>query len=333
MGFIDDELQQVSKFCENIVKDSRLVSCVPAMVRAEITRTTFKKIIVCIQFPSDYPQEPLLIELKSKTLSPKLLLKLTEVCEKECKNLIGKTQVNLIILIAILPTLKLIQNFIEDNPLICCYDEISLLKKLLNEKDSFKLKQKSSSIFLEIYQDNYFYKFKIILPDNYPLESVSIRDVETNFPPLFARYFIGQAQELGRRCVEPPLRKQINQVFSPSPSLNCVVSFIIRVVKLLPNEKCQWCKGLCLPVNPAQAVLDENADLHVERLYCGHLFHLQCLLKYMKTPPFHGGKKCPTCGQRVYHDKWAVSDKLAEDRWAHEQARARELAEVADFFE
>ncbi|XP_057342128.1 uncharacterized protein LOC130678718 isoform X1 [Microplitis mediator] len=325
MGFIDDELQEVSKLCENVIKDSRLVSCVPAMVRTEITHTTFKKIIVCIQFPSDYPQVPLLIELKSKTLSSKLLLKLTEVCEKECKSLIGKAQ--------ILPTLKLIQNFIEDNPLICCYDEISLIKKLMNERDSFKLKQKSSSIHLEIYQDNYFYKSKIIVPHDYPLTSVSINDVETNFPPIFSRYFIGQAHELGRRCVEPPLKKQLNQIFSPSPSLNCVISFLIRAIKTLPNEKCQWCKKSCLPENPAEAILDENANLHVERLYCSHLFHLECLLKYMKTPPFHGGKKCPTCGQRVYHDKWAVSDKLAEDRWAHEQARARELAEVADFFE
>lgn len=44
-----------------------------------------------------------------------------------------------------------------------------------------------------------------------------------------------------------------------------------------------------------------------------------------------GGKNCPTCGQRIYHEKWGVSDKLAEDRWAHQQARARELAEVEDF--
>lgn len=46
---------------------------------------------------------------------------------------------------------------------------------------------------------------------------------------------------------------------------------------------------------------------------------------------FTGGKECPACGQRIYHDKWGVSEKLAEDRWAHQQARARELAEVEDF--
>lgn len=56
-------------------------------------KTRCKTIIVCIQFSKDYPHTPLLIELKSKSLSVKLLDGLTEVCEKECKNLLGKAQV------------------------------------------------------------------------------------------------------------------------------------------------------------------------------------------------------------------------------------------------
>ena len=44
-----------------------------------------------------------------------------------------------------------------------------------------------------------------------------------------------------------------------------------------------------------------------------------------------GGKKCPKCGQRIFHDKWNVPPKLAEERWAHKEARKREVAEVADF--
>ena len=53
-------------------------------------------------------------------------------------------------------------------------------------------------------------------------------------------------------------------------------------------------------------------------LFCDNLF-------------FSGGKKCPTCNQRIFHDKWNVPPKLAEDRWAHQEARKREIAEVADF--
>ena len=44
-----------------------------------------------------------------------------------------------------------------------------------------------------------------------------------------------------------------------------------------------------------------------------------------------GGKKCLACNQRLSHDKWNVRPKLAEDRWAHQEARKREIAEVADF--
>ncbi|XP_046824944.1 uncharacterized protein LOC124426838 [Vespa crabro] len=326
MGFIDDELHEVSKLCHNVVDSSRIVSCVQTMVRVEITKTAFKKIVVCIQFPENYPSVPLLIELKSKTLSERLLARLTDVCEKECKNLLGKAQV--------LPTLKLIRNFIEENPLICCYDEISSIKKLLQEQDEFKLKQKNSSITLRIQQGLYYFKVKIEVPNNYPDSCINLGDAEANFPPVLSRYFLGQGKELGRRCVEPPLQKGTQQTsFAPSPSLEVVISFLIKSVKTLPRENCQLCKIPCLPANPKEVVTDEKANLHVERLYCSHLFHLQCLLKFMKTPPFHGGKKCPTCGQRIYHDKWGVSDKLAEDRWAHEQARARELAEVADFLE
>ncbi|XP_012261543.2 uncharacterized protein LOC110116774 isoform X2 [Athalia rosae] len=326
MGFIEDELQELSKLCHNVVEGSRLVSCVRTMVRVEITKTTFKKIVICAQFPEDYPKTPLLVELKSKTLSDNLLAGLTNVCEQECKKLLGKAQV--------LPVLKFIRNFIHENSLCCCYDEIATLKKLLGECDKLQLKQKNSRINLKICQGLYYFKTKILVPDNYPDISVSLEDIDTNFPPVFTRHLVGQGKELGRRCVEAPLKKLPNQLpFKPKPSLCTVVSFLIRSVKTLPDEHCQLCTDLCLPCNPQDAVTDENSDLHIERLYCSHLFHQQCLITYMKTPPFHGGKKCPGCGQRVYHDKWVVSERLAEDRWAHEQARVRELAEVADFFE
>lgn len=44
-----------------------------------------------------------------------------------------------------------------------------------------------------------------------------------------------------------------------------------------------------------------------------------------------GGKKCPGCGKRIYHDRWNITPKLAEDRWSHKEAKNRELSEVVDF--
>lgn len=53
-------------------------------------------------------------------------------------------------------------------------------------------------------------------------------DVDTNFPPLFKRYLVGQGRELARQCVEGPLKKQAQKLFTPSPSLNIAASFLIK---------------------------------------------------------------------------------------------------------
>ena len=44
-----------------------------------------------------------------------------------------------------------------------------------------------------------------------------------------------------------------------------------------------------------------------------------------------GGKKCPACGLRIYHEKYKLTPKMAEEAWAHQQARQRELDDVIDF--
>ena len=93
----------------------------------------------------------------------------------------------------------------------------------------------------------------------------------------------------------------------------------------------------------------DTAPQYPYQVYCGHLFHYDCLNSYMKTPPFTGldtavkvyrpliffivlgGKKCPKCGKRIFHEKWKLPPQLAEQRWAHQEARKREIAEVADF--
>nr|CAD7432233.1 unnamed protein product [Timema monikensis] len=167
MGLIDDELQEVGKLCQHVISGSRLVSCVRSMVRVEIRQTAFKNIIVLIQFPEDYPHSSLLLELKSKTLSDKLLDGLTNVCEQEAKKILGKPQVLLV--------LKFVRNFLEEHPLSCCYDEISEIKRHLTDFDELKLKQKASSISLKILEGRYYFKSKVAVPDIYPETSISLQ--------------------------------------------------------------------------------------------------------------------------------------------------------------
>jgi len=120
-----------------------------------------------------------------------------------------------------------------------------------------------------------------------------------------------------------------------------------------------------LPEYPEDIDADDNSDFFIERVYCGHLFHQGCLKKYLSEPPFpKGGKLCPAqrrhprsdaqtymgrpqgggaavsrapddavCGIKLAHDRWVVSVKTAEARWAQKQARQRELEEVVDFLQ
>ena len=44
-----------------------------------------------------------------------------------------------------------------------------------------------------------------------------------------------------------------------------------------------------------------------------------------------GGKKCLSCKERIFHDRWKTSPKVLEERWAHQEAKKRELQEVSDF--
>lgn len=53
-------------------------------------KSNFKKIAICLTFPTNYPSSNILVELKSKTLSEKLLYGLQGVAEKEAKQFIGK---------------------------------------------------------------------------------------------------------------------------------------------------------------------------------------------------------------------------------------------------
>lgn len=325
MSIIYDEIQDVKNHCESQIPGSKIVACVPSMIRIDIRKTKYKQLTACLQFPESYPTYPLIVELKSKTLSEKFLSGLSKVCEEECKKILGKPQV--------LKVLKFLRAFLEDNPLSVCSEEVSLVKRELGDCDQIKLKQKTSSLILHIVKDKYFLKTKVIVPEVYPEQHVEVEILECNFPENFQKWFHGQSSEIARQCVQRPLKPKPKEVFQPKPSLWPALKFLIEEVKRYPSETCQLCKEKCFPANPLEIIAEETSEKHIERVYCGHIFHTGCLDTYMKTPPFHGGKKCPSCKLRIYHDKWKITPKLAEDRWAHQEAKKRELGEVVEFFE
>jgi len=244
----------------------------------------------------------------------------------------GAIEVNLEYLLKILVVLSLLSKFLAENPLCACAQEISTLKKLLQEGETIKLSQKNSTVSVVLKKNKYTLNSKIKVPENYPIDRVDISTSDCNFPRVFRVWFIENSKEFARRCVEAPLKPKPNAPkFQPTPSLLPAAKFLIESVHRYPTEKCQICKQVLFPEDPVDAIHNEKAAAHVERVYCGHAYHHDCLILYMKTPPFQHGKMCPECGKRIYHEKWKVTPELAEARWASEQAKARELGDVVEF--
>lgn len=267
------------------------------------SKSHFKKVIICLTYPSNYPSHHVLIELKSKTIGGKLLDGLVKVSEEEAKKHEGKPHC--------LKVIGFIDQFLDDNPLVCCSDEISAIRALVDTEagDKFKLSQKTSSVTIAVFKDEYYFKAKIVVPNDYPLKQIryrvciypnvlrfqaslylfSIDSADSNFPRVFNLWFVENGREVARRCVDPPLRRHPKDPpFEPRPSLLRALKFIVQNVKRYPDEMCGQCGRRCFPANPTEAVHNENAAAHVERVYCSHCYHHDCLILYMKTPPFEG---------------------------------------------
>ncbi|XP_032237726.2 uncharacterized protein LOC116618309 [Nematostella vectensis] len=327
LKFIESELGRAKNEVTDTIEGAEIISFHPACVQVRITKTKYKTLTVQLQFTDGYPNTAILTELKSSILPPRLLSKLTELCDSEMKKHVGKQQVLII--------LRFVRKFLDDNPLIVCSDELSYIKTKLvsDEVDQLKVKQKAGVLSLHIQRLRYQMDFRLSVPDNYPADSVRVELKDSNFPVSLERVFIGQATDMARQAVEPPVRQNPKHPpFQPKPSLRLVCDFLVKdCIRRYPTEPCSLCTKPALPPEPKDCVSDPDDALYVERVYCAHVFHYGCLDKYMKTPPFTGGKKCPACGKVIYHDRWKVTPKLAEQRWAHKEAKNRELTEVQDF--
>jgi len=118
----------------------------------------------------------------------------------------------------------------------------------------------------------------------------------------------------------------------PKPSILQVLQYLKEeVVEQLPSEPCRLCGKPVLPQDPKAACAgDPKSTDKLEHLYCGHFFHYTCLEKYITTPPF--GKECPKCGHTIHHHDFVTNKQVLEHRWAHKQAKQREIDDIKDMF-
>ena len=332
---ISEELESIKK---RLPKDE-LVSCFRSLVRVQLQKTTHKKIIMHMQFPENYPSKPLLVELKSNTLAEGFLNKMEALVDEEMKKYVGQTQ--------IMYAYKFVRGILDSNPFVVCWEEIKKLKVSFESPDlikdgtsaSVKLFEKTSTIKLKFVSGKYVMSLALEVPNEYPVKAVKLSVEKCNFPKSFVKVFVGHAEEIARVSTVPPLRPPRKDfVFVARPCIFEIADFLFRhsVVRYC-GEKCPICEKQCFPDNPEdydeKALVDSKSyDKLIERVYCGHIYHHSCLDTYMNTPPFRKeGKLCLRCKLRIFHPKWTPDIKLAEARWAHKQAREREVKEVAEF--
>ena len=83
--------------------------------------------------------------------------------------------------------------------------------------------------------------------------SFRIEETSSNFPTYLRKVFLSQAEEIARKCVSKPLKKNPKAVpFEPKPSLQAVFEFLVNdCIRRYPTEVCPLCQQRTLPENPA----------------------------------------------------------------------------------
>lgn len=328
MSFLEGELARVSRDVVASVEGLQLLSSSPHSVQVQITKTEHKQLRLLIMFPEGYPKVTLMVQVKSKSLPDRVMKLIETIAEKEAARLINQYQV--------ISICKVVRQFLDENMFIVCAAELDSIKKqLLGKGDDLKIKQKAGSFTVSVKKKGYHMTLKFSVDDDYPKTNARIENKGTNFPLDLAEMFVRQGIELSRRCIIPPVMLKLGDPpFREKPSILPVAEYLIRdCIQFYPVENCSLCESPAFPPDPKDVTQDIRNPKYVEYVYCSHIFHHKCLDTYMKTPPFKGGKKCPICGKRIYHEKWKATPELAEKRWAYKQAKDRELAEVSDFMD
>lgn len=214
---------------------------------------------------------------------------------------------------------------------------------------------------------DYFYDSKLTINPSYPSTSnledpLQLTRVKSNFPSamedVMAKHAKGfvrllqdgvQVQEAWTRSnpVALPSTNESNTTTTnsqaasgdPIPSLLPVVSMLQSKLMSLPETKCAMCQTNLLPAKPADlaALYDKTSKKTKQQqqrpIYsaCGCWFHYQCLHRVLTEPPF--GVQCPVCRrERAYHPDWSADVQAYQRAYTAQQARQREIDDVAMMF-
>ena len=85
--------EELNTIQDGLPPDMVLQTCTRAFVQCTFSRGPYRQIGVRLQFPQDYPNQILIVELTSKVLPPQLLKKIQGACESDAESRKGSAQV------------------------------------------------------------------------------------------------------------------------------------------------------------------------------------------------------------------------------------------------
>ena len=171
--------------------------CVEADSEAQvrIQRTPVRKIVLRLQWKPEYPQKPPLMELRSSTISEQVLGKLESAANKFATEKCPNTP-------SLVPIIEFFYQAIDANKLLFAKAELDQINELLKESDEMKLNYKRGTVLISQKVRNYYAKFRVTVPDEYPVEPVSFKFLSSNFHPHLTIIFATRVQFLIGRILK-----------------------------------------------------------------------------------------------------------------------------------
>lgn len=188
MGFSSEELQQIKDLEFLSDGGSEILFISSEYVQVLLESTYVRKLTLRIQYKDNYPTEPPLIEIKSNTLLDEVLVKLEKAAIENTKQQKTDKIVKTII--------EFFYKTLETNKLLYLKEELDKINKLLKSSDTIKLNYKNGTVIISQSEGNYNAKFKIIVPNSYPLEPVEFKFLQSNFHPELTKIFTARVQFL-----------------------------------------------------------------------------------------------------------------------------------------
>eukprot|EP01026_Neomeris_dumetosa_P064044 TRINITY_DN6085_c0_g1_i16.p1 TRINITY_DN6085_c0_g1~~TRINITY_DN6085_c0_g1_i16.p1 ORF type:complete len:287 (-),score=31.15 TRINITY_DN6085_c0_g1_i16:329-1165(-) len=144
--FIQSEIRSLKKeFGSEFVK-----SFIADVLTVEVIATKWRTTSIKIQFPNKYPEEELILEFISKTLSPDLILKLRSAATGESKKRIGGRQ--------LIDVVAFVKTFLENNLLLVAFDDLQEIRRLFEggEPEMKSVQERSGIVHVLLKEGDYF---------------------------------------------------------------------------------------------------------------------------------------------------------------------------------